>query len=146
VLADEQNRPAGVHTTGGALSVGVSSDELGAVIDTLLANVFSYTKPGVGYRLSASPAAEGMAVLTVEDDGPGFTDPSLLERGASGSGSTGLGLDIARRTAERTGGRLEIGNGPNGGARLRVFFGPPQPRTLAEPAHPDRPVPDHTPT
>lgn len=144
VLADEQKRPAGVHTTGGPLPVGVSADELGAVIDTLLANVFSYTEPGVGYRLSASPASDGMAVLTVEDDGPGFSDPSMLERGASGGGSTGLGLDIARRTAERTGGRLEIGNGENGGAQLRAFFGPPQSAPVADPMRPESAVPDRS--
>jgi signal transduction histidine kinase len=31
-----------------------------------------------------------------------------VERGSSGGGSTGLGLDIARRTAEVSGGRMRI--------------------------------------
>ena len=47
----------------------------------------------------------------------------VLERGTSGGGSTGLGLDITRRAAERTGGTMEIGNRPSGGARLVVRFG-----------------------
>jgi hypothetical protein len=33
---------------------------------------------------------------------------AAVERGSSGGGSTGLGLDIARRTAEVSGGRMRI--------------------------------------
>jgi signal transduction histidine kinase len=156
ILADEQGRPAGVHTTGGRLPVELPPDELGAVIDTLLANIFSYTEPGVGYQLSAAPTGDGQIVLTVEDDGPGFADPSVLERGASGGGSTGLGLDIARRAAERTGGVMEIGNRPSGGARVSVRFGVAQqpgeaeslggPRPSGTRARPNRPLrSEHTP-
>jgi signal transduction histidine kinase len=54
----------------------------------------------------------------VEDDGPGLADPALVERGRSGAGSTGLGLDVARRTAEAAGGRLVVGARPGGGARI----------------------------
>jgi len=39
--------------------------------------------------------------------------------------STGLGLDIARRTAEAAGGRMTLSNGPLGGARVELLFGPP---------------------
>ena len=123
VLADEQDRPARVHTADGALPVALTADELGAVVDTLLANVFSYTEPGVGYSLKAGRADDGRAELVLEDDGPGFADMSVLERGTSGGGSTGLGLDIARRAAERTGGVMEIGAGSLGGARVRITFG-----------------------
>jgi len=61
----------------------------------------------------------------VEDDGPGFP-PSMVARGESRGGSTGLGLDIVRRAAESTGGSLSISEGKNGGARVEVVFGFPE--------------------
>ncbi|MEV4890890.1 ATP-binding protein, partial [Nonomuraea sp. NPDC055795] len=47
------------------------------------------------------------AALTVADEGPGFP-PELQKRGSSAGGSTGLGLDIARRTAESSGGAMTV--------------------------------------
>jgi signal transduction histidine kinase len=39
---------------------------------------------------------------------------AALERGHSSRGSTGLGLDIARRTAEASGGTLRVTSSPAG--------------------------------
>jgi signal transduction histidine kinase len=64
-------------------------------------------------------------LVVVTDSGPGFPDDSVLARGRSGAGSTGLGLDIARRTAVASGGGLELGSGPAGGARVAMRLGPP---------------------
>ena len=125
VLADEQQRPVDIHTTGGRLPVGISAQDLGAVIDTLLGNVFAHTEPGTGYRITAAPGKHGQSVLVVEDDGQGFEHSAPLERGESGAGSTGLGLDIALRAAERTGGTLRLSDSALGGARVEVILGPP---------------------
>ncbi len=122
VLADEQDRPVAVHTSGGSLPVRISADDLGAVIDTLIENVFAHTPSGSGYSISAYPVGD-TAVLTVEDNGPGFVGEGALRRGASGGGSTGLGLDIALRAAERSGGGLTVENRSEGGARVEVAFG-----------------------
>ena len=43
-----------------------------------------------------------------------------MARGVSGDGGTGLGLDIARRTAEAAGGSLAISAGRRGGARIEL--------------------------
>ncbi len=124
VLADEQNRAVDVHTSGGRLPVAMSTQDLGALVDTLLGNVFSHTDPGVGYRIEARPGdKEGDTVLVVEDDGDGFAHAEPLKRGESGGGSTGLGLDIALRSAQRTGGGLKLGSSVSGGARVEVTFG-----------------------
>jgi signal transduction histidine kinase len=123
VLAEEQERSAIVNAGSRELRVPLDAAELGAVIDTLLANVFSYTEPGVGYAVTTAPGAGKTALLVVEDDGEGFHDHSLLERGASGRGSTGLGLDIAARAARQTGGDIVVGNRSGGGARVQVTFG-----------------------
>ncbi len=123
VLADEQGRTVDVHTTGGELRVPINSEELGALLDTLLENVFSHTEPGTGYAIWAGPDGKDGVALIVEDDGPGFPEKGLVERGASAAGSTGLGLDIVRRAAVRTGGAVHLGSRPGGGARVTVQFG-----------------------
>jgi signal transduction histidine kinase len=123
VLADEQGRSAAVHTSGGELFVPLGADELGAVVDTLIENVFAHTPAASGYALTAMPGENGSAVLIVEDDGPGFPHDEVLERGTSGGGSTGLGLDITRRAAKRTGGGVRVGTGRDGGAVVEITFG-----------------------
>jgi signal transduction histidine kinase len=125
VLADEQERAVDVHTSGGRLPVAMSSQDLGALVDTLIGNVFSHTDSGVAYRIEARPGSvAGQCILVVEDAGKGFADGDALKRGESGAGSTGLGLDIALRAAQRTGGSLLIGESALGGARVEATFGP----------------------
>jgi signal transduction histidine kinase len=62
--------------------------------------------------------------LEVIDEGPGIADPALTERGVSGAGSTGLGLDIVRRAAAAAGGELQIRRGVLGGTVVVVTFAP----------------------
>ncbi len=123
VLADEQDRPVEVVTLGGTLQVPLSPDELGTVIDTLMENVFAHTDPGTGYRIGTRPGSGQTAVLTIEDSGIGFSEGTLVERGRSGGGSTGLGLDIVRKAAEKTGGTFNVSNSREGGGRVEVVFG-----------------------
>ena len=74
--------------------------------------------------------SDGGISVAVEDAGPGLS-PDLVERGVSGSGGTGLGLDIARRTAEAAGGVFRISRSAAGGARIAMELPstgpPPQP-------------------
>ncbi|MEQ4549089.1 ATP-binding protein, partial [Nocardioides kribbensis] len=64
--------------------------------------------------------------LLVDDAGSGFPDGvDVTARGTSGAGSTGLGLAIAVRTAEESGGSLALERSPAGGGRVRVELGPP---------------------
>ncbi len=123
ILADEQERPVEVATQGGRLPVPLSPDQLGAVVDTLMENIFAHTASGTGYRISARPGSDHTAVLTIEDSGSGFDEDPLIERGRSGGGSTGIGLDIVRKAAEKTGGNLSVSNTTRGGGRVEVVFG-----------------------
>lgn len=116
-LAEEQGRPWTVDAAGRAL-VAIGVDELGAAIDAVLGNVFAHTPEGAGVRIAVDRDGPDV-VIAVEDDGPGLP-PGAVERGASGSGSTGLGLDIVRRTAEEAGGDLELASSPSGGARVAM--------------------------
>ncbi|MFC4059423.1 ATP-binding protein [Planomonospora corallina] len=126
VLAEDQERAVELELSPGPLVVAVTAGDLAACVDALLGNVFAHTGEGVsfGVRLAAAP---GGAVLAVTDAGPGLGTPAALERGASGAGSTGLGLDIARRTAEASGGTLTLGVSPAGGASVTLFLASARP-------------------
>lgn len=124
VLADEQGRPTSVVVEPGEHPVPVPEGELGALVDVLIGNVFTHTPEGVGYVIRVGATDEGTELI-VEDAGPGFPASGALRRGQSWSGSTGLGLDIVARTAERSGGGVRLAGGRNGGARVEVLFGRP---------------------
>jgi signal transduction histidine kinase len=126
VLAEDTGRTVtlDVAVADGPLPAGVPADELAAALDALLGNVFAHTPDGTAFAVTLAPRTGGGALLTVADDGPGLS-ADQVRRGASGGGSTGLGLDIARRVAQTSGGRLDLATGPAGGARVTLELGPP---------------------
>ncbi|MEV4376426.1 HAMP domain-containing sensor histidine kinase [Streptosporangium sp. NPDC049644] len=121
VLAEDQARHFTLDLAPGPLPVAVPADELAACVDALLGNVFAHTPEGVSFSVRLEPA-EGGVLLTVADAGPGFATSDPLQRGESGAGSTGLGLDIARRTAESAGGSLSLRTSAAGGAGVILFL------------------------
>ncbi len=122
-LAEEQDRPLRTAVPSRPLPAKVSSGDLSDVVDVLLDNVFAHTDDGVPIEVWVVPRADGAIVLTVEDGGPGLPAGDIVSRGSSGAGSTGLGLDIARRAAMASGGWLELGQSRLGGALVRVVLG-----------------------
>lgn len=118
VLAREQGRPFTVAVPA-TTPAKVSARDVATVIDTLLENVFAHTAPPAGIRITVT----ANRVLSVEDGGAGFP-ASAIDRGTSGGRSTGLGLDIVRRIAERSGGSLAVERSGLGGARVIVELGP----------------------
>ena len=124
VLADEQGRPTSIRIDHGRHLVSLPRADLGAMVDVMIENVFAHTPAGCGYRLVVRDHSDGRAMLVVADDGPGFADLGVARRGRSEAGSTGLGLDIVVRTAERTGGSVRLGASHEGGAEVTVVFGP----------------------
>jgi signal transduction histidine kinase len=131
-LAEDQERYMGVEIDTDWLPVRVPAQDLAACVDILLENVFAHTPEGAAFGVRLTARASGGAWLTVADDGPGFAGDHAA-RGTSGGGSTGLGLDIARRIAEASGGSLTIGRSPRGGAAITLALGP-----TAPPREPDR--------
>jgi signal transduction histidine kinase len=123
-LAEDTTRKITVQIQPKPLPVRVGPAALEALMDALLANVFAHTQSGVDLAVTAHAVVDG-AVLVVEDAGRGFAHVGMVERGRSGGASTGLGLDIVRRTAEESGGALSVGSSPLGGARVAVRFGAP---------------------
>jgi len=124
VLADKQTRPLAVDADATHHRVAVAPEELDVVIDALVANVFGHTPEGTALAVRVRHAGLKQ-VLVVEDDGPGLAGNALPKRGVSNTGGTGLGLDIVRRAAEASGGKVKVGRSASGGARIEVIFGAP---------------------
>jgi signal transduction histidine kinase len=125
VLAEEEDRRFTVALAEGPLMVRVDAADLSACVDALVGNVFRHTPEGIAFWVTLDEVPEGGGRLTVADEGPGLPDGLVHERGASGAGSTGIGLDIVVRTAHRSGGGVELGQSAAGGAAIVVRFGPP---------------------
>ena len=123
-LAEDQDRRMTVDLPAGPRPVLVPAHDMAACLDILLENVFAHTPEGTAFLVRVSARARGGAWLVVSDDGPGFTHPDPARRGLSSGGSTGLGLDIAQRIAEASGGTLTLGRSPAGGAAVTVGLGP----------------------
>ncbi|GGT06081.1 two-component sensor histidine kinase [Planobispora rosea] len=121
-LADDQQRRWELIGAEAPVRVPVASTELSAVMDALLGNVFRHTPQGAAFTVTLHQGSGTVGIL-VADGGPGIPDPAAaLRRGASGSGSTGLGLDIARQLAESSGGDLRIDRSSLGGTRVQLWF------------------------
>lgn len=117
-LAEDQGRAMETSLPASELVVRVASQDLADLLDVLVDNVFAHTPEGVDLRVGLGTDGE-TAVLTVSDDGPGLR-PDTAAGGIGRHGSTGLGLDIATRTAQGCGGSLTIGSSSGGGVLVDV--------------------------
>ncbi|CAB4719529.1 MAG: HAMP domain-containing protein [Actinobacteria bacterium] len=126
-LAEDQGRGFELLVTAtGAGLARAAEDDVAALLDLLLDNVFSHTGEDAAVSVSISDAADGGVLLVVEDGGPGFPPGvDVLDRGTSGAGSTGLGLAIVHQTAIESGGSMRLTSGARGGGRVEVSLGPP---------------------
>jgi len=99
--------------------VNLPAAEVLSVLDNLVQNVLTHTAAEVGFTVSVDT---GPPRLTITDEGDGLPSTDVFDRGSS-SGGSGLGLDIVRRVAEKSGGGVTLGDGP--GATIVVRFGEP---------------------
>jgi signal transduction histidine kinase len=147
-LAEDQERTMSVDLPRSALPVRVPEQDLVTCVDILLENVFAHTPDGTALSVRVSRREAGGAWIVVSDSGPGFSHPDPSRRGESSAGSTGLGLDIARRIAERSGGTLALGRSPQGGGAVTLGLGPadstqPKARRHFKSRRPGRPELEH---
>ncbi len=114
----------------------VDPEKLQRVLLNLLSNAFKFTPSGGRVRCSLLPgegegAPQGGLRVEVADSGPGVAAEerervfARFARGEMGdasrrAGGTGLGLAIAKELVELDGGRIEIGEAPEGGALFTV--------------------------
>ncbi len=130
VVADEEGRRVDVVVSRDPVEIRIGRDDLSACVDALVGNVFAHTPPGTPFAVTLSRLPSQGARLVVADHGPGVPAGSVLRRGESGGGSTGLGLDIVARAAARSGGSVRVGRAAWGGAEITVDFGPPPPHGI----------------
>ncbi|MEJ3744784.1 HAMP domain-containing sensor histidine kinase [Actinomycetes bacterium KLBMP 9797] len=121
-LATDQQRPHKVSGASTRIRVPVPRAELAAALDAVLGNVFRYTPQGTAFEVAIS-RRDGYVALRVDDAGPGIANPDrALRRGASDRGSTGLGLDIAKRVAQQARGSVSIDRAQLGGASVVMLL------------------------
>jgi PAS domain S-box-containing protein len=101
----------------------IDARQLTQAIKNVLENAIQHSAQGGEVILAAAPLAfeDSSGVrLSVRDQGPGFLPadlPRVMEPFFSRrQGGTGLGLSIVSRVVEEHGGRVRIGNHPEGGA------------------------------
>ncbi|HEX5742152.1 MAG TPA: HAMP domain-containing sensor histidine kinase [Pilimelia sp.] len=121
-VAADQSRPCTVTGTQLPAPVRVAASELAAALDAVLGNVFRYTSQGTPFEVAVT-RRDGYVAVRVDDGGAGIADPDrALRRGASDTGSTGLGLDIARRVTLAADGSVSIDRARLGGASVVMLF------------------------
>jgi signal transduction histidine kinase len=121
-LAGDQNRAYQVVGANMRTPVPVARAELAAALDAVLGNVFRYTPQGTAFEVGIT-RRDGWVAVRVDDAGPGIPDPEqAMRRGQSNQGSTGLGLDIARRAAQAAGGSVSLDRAAMGGASVVMLL------------------------
>ncbi len=103
-------------------------DRISRAVTNLLDNAAKWSHEGGVVEVTLHDG-----VVTVRDHGPGFKEedlPYVFDRfhratDARSKPGSGLGLAIVRQAAEAHDGFVEADNAPDGGAILRVGFGPP---------------------
>jgi two-component system sensor histidine kinase MprB len=113
-------------------------DRIARAVANLLDNAVTWSPPGATIDVALHDGE-----LTVRDHGPGFSSedlPFVFDRfhrapAARAKPGSGLGLAIVRQAADAHDGFVTAANAPDGGALMRIGFGP-----ATVPA--DDPVPD----
>lgn len=134
VRAAVARMPAGapeirVSGTVGAAWALATHAEVELVLSNLLRNACRYAR---GQIVVSVLAARSTVRVVVDDDGPGIA-PEHRERvfdrfyrvsdsRARSSGGTGLGLAMVAEAVRRRGGRVRVGESPDGGARFQVVW------------------------
>jgi signal transduction histidine kinase len=111
------------------LPAQLDREKIARVLLNLLSNAFKFTPAGGAIRVSVS-SGDGRLRVVVADSGPGIPADQRAQvferfRQLDGSstrtvGGIGLGLAIAKDFVEICGGRLTVGDAPEGGAALTV--------------------------
>ena len=110
---------------GEAMLAGSSHRALGQAIENVVRNALDHTPPGGEVRVALAEAGDAYR-LTVADPGPGVPEPWLERifrpffRASGERAGFGLGLALAERQVQATGGRILARNLDGGGLQLEL--------------------------
>ncbi len=107
------------------LRARLSVDRIKMLFYHLIKNAYEHLPSGGSLRVFLKASEDGrQAVISFEDNGPGFTRETLDKLYApfnsTDKGRVGIGLAVARRIAEKHGGTLEATNRKERGALVEV--------------------------
>jgi signal transduction histidine kinase len=97
-----------------------NADQLIQVMVNILSNANRHTKDGI-IDVETEPDGDCIKV-TIKDNGSGIAPellPHIFERGVTGTGSSGLGLEICKRIIESHGGTIVAESTPDKGTVIR---------------------------
>jgi signal transduction histidine kinase len=109
-----------------AETAGLDRDRLMLVLINLIGNAIKHGRHGGRVEVTVGLDSPRTLTIDVDDDGPGIAPAerervfALGERGATAAHGSGIGLALVRLLLERADGRVEIREGPLGGARFTV--------------------------
>ena len=117
------------HVQGEILELRCDEDLLQEALFNLFENIQKYAGKTPEVRISLERSGEWL-VLAVQDNGPGFSDYALanifqpfLSGGIMNhSEGMGLGLSLVDLIVLTLGGKVQVDNLPQGGARVRLFL------------------------
>ena len=112
----------------GEVEALVRPDEVKEVLINLVENARDAGSAEV--TITVKSLGEGVAELTVEDDGRGITGEHMIHifepQFSTTSSGTGLGLAICKRLVEGWGGTIEVESEKGSGTLVRVVVGRPE--------------------
>ena len=121
-----------VDGSGARFEIAGVGNELTSALSNLMSNAVRYTPAGGRIEIAWTAAADGQAMCSISDSGPGISAEHLsrlTERfyrvDASRSqetGGTGLGLSIVKHVMMRHGGSLQIRSTPGHGSTFSLVF------------------------
>jgi signal transduction histidine kinase len=108
----------------------VDPDKFSQVIFNLVSNAVKYTDPGGSIRVRTYARGDGLATVSIEDDGIGIAQSDLPhifeylyradESRTRDSGGNGIGLSVVKAVVDAHGGTLDVESSPGRGARFTV--------------------------
>ncbi len=105
------------------LSVGCAPEDVDEILGAIIDNAFKWARASVSVMTATE---QTMALITVDDDGPGIKDDRIADAVRPGVRldetvpGDGFGLSIAKELTEIYGGSLAFGKAPTGGLRVSI--------------------------
>jgi signal transduction histidine kinase len=124
-LALAQDKRLAVTGASGAVRVPGNAEMLGRALRNLVENALAHTPAGTTVEVEIDP----LGAIRVSDRGPGVPAGEreqvfhrFWRRDRRRQGSSGLGLSIVARIAERHGATVRVDDRPGGGAVFAIYF------------------------